>query len=470
MAKERLNEIEFSNLYDLDMERAILSSILQNNDTLGEIFDTIKAKDFYLKGHSQIYEAMVECLNSDDPVAVPFLKNKLGDKYDEALMIDIIGTNSLIDIRRYASELKEKSIKRSLVKIAHDIPSKVNEDKASRALVDELSQEFYSLIEGGGTGTIKEGKDIILKVVEHIKTQIELGEQDIVGLDTGFKKLNEMIKGFKNGDLIIVAARPGMGKTTLCLNFMSQVLKSGAGVVFFSLEMPAEQIMMRILSSKTSIPLQDIMTGKIDDEAMARLSDACGEFSEYKLFVHDSGYVNIHQVRTQMRKLKAMHPEISLCVIDYIGLMMSTNNFADRHIQIAEISRGLKLLARELDMPIIALSQLNRSLESRANKRPMLSDLRESGAIEQDADIILFVYRDEFYLEQEEKEKEKRASAEGKEYKSTHVFNKLQEKAEIIVGKNRNGETGSVDVLFQKQHSRFEDITSAPVSDVTFEG
>ncbi|WP_103613909.1 replicative DNA helicase [Campylobacter concisus] len=470
MAKERLNEIEFSNLYDLDMERAILSSILQNNDTLGEIFDTIKAKDFYLKGHSQIYEAMVECLNSDDPVAIPFLKNKLGDKYDEALMIDIIGTNSLIDIRRYASELKEKSIKRSLVKIAHDIPSKVNEDKASRDMVDELSQEFYSLIEGGGTGTIKEGKDIILKVVEHIKTQIELGEQDIVGLDTGFKKLNEMIKGFKNGDLIIVAARPGMGKTTLCLNFMSQVLKSGAGVVFFSLEMPAEQIMMRILSSKTSIPLQDIMTGKIDDEAMARLSDACGEFSEYKLFVHDSGYVNIHQVRTQMRKLKAMHPEISLCVIDYIGLMMSTNNFADRHIQIAEISRGLKLLARELDMPIIALSQLNRSLESRANKRPMLSDLRESGAIEQDADIILFVYRDEFYLEQEEKEKEKRASAEGKEYKSTHVFNKLQEKAEIIVGKNRNGETGSVDVLFQKQHSRFEDITSAPVSDVTFEG
>jgi len=470
VAKERLNEIEFSNLYDLDMERAILSSILQNNDTLGEIFDTIKAKDFYLKGHSQIYEAMVECLNSDDPVAVPFLKNKLGDKYDEALMIDIIGTNSLIDIRRYASELKEKSIKRSLVKIAHDIPSKVNEDKASRDMVDELSQEFYSLIEGGGTGTIKEGKDIILKVVEHIKTQIELGEQDIVGLDTGFKKLNEMIKGFKNGDLIIVAARPGMGKTTLCLNFMSQVLKSGAGVVFFSLEMPAEQIMMRILSSKTSIPLQDIMTGKIDDEAMARLSDACGEFSEYKLFVHDSGYVNIHQVRTQMRKLKAMHPEISLCVIDYIGLMMSTNNFADRHIQIAEISRGLKLLARELDMPIIALSQLNRSLESRANKRPMLSDLRESGAIEQDADIILFVYRDEFYLEQEEKEKEKRASAEGKEYKSTHVFNKLQEKAEIIVGKNRNGETGSVDVLFQKQHSRFEDITSSPVSDVTFEG
>ena len=468
MAKERLNEIEFSNLYDLDMERAILSSILQNNDTLGEIFDTIKAKDFYLKGHSQIYEAMVECLNSDDPVAVPFLKNKLGDKYDEALMIDIIGTNSLIDIRRYASELKEKSIKRSLVKIAHDIPSKVNEDKASRDMVDELSQEFYSLIEGGGTGTIKEGKDIILKVVEHIKTQIELGEQDIVGLDTGFKKLNEMIKGFKNGDLIIIAARPGMGKTTLCLNFMGHVLKSGAGVVFFSLEMPAEQIMMRMLADKTSIPLQEIMTATLDDEKLAHFSHACSEFSHAKLFVHDSGYVNIHQVRTQLRKLKSAHPEISLCVIDYIGLMMSTNNYADRHIQIAEISRGLKLLARELDMPIIALSQLNRGLEARANKRPMLSDLRESGAIEQDADIILFVYRHEVYLEQEENEKKSKAAAEGKPYQSEHVFNKLQENAEIIVGKNRNGEVGSIDVLFQKQYSRFCDIATTPVQSTEF--
>ena len=470
MAKQRVNEIEFTNLYDIDMERAILSSILQNNDILGEIFDIVKAKDFYLKGHSQIYDAMVACLNSDDPITMPFLKNRLGEKYDEELILDILGTNSLIDIQKYANELREKSIKRSLVKIAHNIPSKVNEDKPSRDMVDDLSQEFYSLIEGGSTGVIKEGKEIIIKMMDHINAQALLGEKDIVGLDTGFKKLNEMIKGFKNGDLIIVAARPGMGKTTLCLNFMSQVLKNNAGVVFFSLEMPAEQIMMRMLASKTSIPLQDIMTAKMDDEALARFSDACEEFAASKLFVHDSGYVNIHQVRTQMRKLKAMHPEISLCVIDYIGLMMSTNNYADRHVQIAEISRGLKLLARELDMPIIALSQLNRSLESRANKRPMLSDLRESGAIEQDADIILFVYRDEFYLEQEEKEKEKRASAEGKEYKSNHVFNKLQEKAEIIVGKNRNGETGSVDVLFQKQHSRFEDMSVMPVSDVSFEG
>lgn len=199
------------------------------------------------------------------------------------------------------------------------------------------------------------------------------------------------------------------------------------------------------------------MTAKMDDEEWSRLSDACEDMANRKLFVYDSGYVNIHQIRTQMRKLKSAHPEITLCVIDYIGLMMATSNFSDRHLQIAEISRGLKLLARELDMPIIALSQLNRSLESRANKRPMLSDLRESGAIEQDADMILFVYRDEVYREQEEKEAEKKAHAEGKEYVRKFVPNKIEEDAEIIVGKNRNGPVGTVEVIFQKEFTRFVD-------------
>ncbi|MBE3608992.1 replicative DNA helicase [Campylobacter californiensis] len=457
MAKNKFEAVDFYNLYDLDMERAILSSILLNNDVLSEISDIIKPSDFYLKGHAEIYTAMMECLNSDLPIATSFLKNKLGSNFDENLMVEILATNSIIDITKYATELKEKSIKRSLIKIAQQIPSKVSEDKPSRDMVDEMSQEIYALIEGGVSGGIKQSQEIIENMLEHLKKQAELEDRDIVGIDTGFRELNEMTKGFKNGDLIIIAARPGMGKTTLCLNFISHVLKSGNGVVFFSLEMPAEQIMMRMLSDKTSIPLQNLMTAKMDDEEYQKLSDACNDFMQSKLFVHDSGYVNIHQVRTQLRKLKSMHPEISLCVIDYIGLMMSTNNFADRHVQIAEISRGLKLLARELDMPIIALSQLNRSLETRANKRPMLSDLRESGAIEQDADTILFVYREEVYLEQEEREKEKRMKAEGKEYKSEVVFNKLQENAEIIIGKNRNGPVGTVEVLFHKQHSRFAD-------------
>jgi replicative DNA helicase len=454
MAKEN---IDMHNLYDLDMERAILASIIYSADNLSEIFDILSPFDFYLRAHGDVYDAMVKCLNENLPVETGFLKTKLGSKFDENVMSEIIGTNSILDVKKYANEIKEKSIKRSLVKIAHQIPSKVSEDKPSRDMVDELSQSFYSLVDGQSAGVVKDAAVIIADVIAHLEKQKLLEDKDIVGIDTGFRQLNEMTKGFKHGDLIIIAARPGMGKTTICLNLMNHVLMHGGGVVFFSLEMPAEQIMLRMLSAKTSIPLQNIMTAKMDDEEWSRLSDACEDMSSRKLFVYDSGYVNIHQIRTQMRKLKSSHPEITLCVIDYIGLMMATSNFSDRHLQIAEISRGLKLLARELNMPIIALSQLNRSLESRANKRPMLSDLRESGAIEQDADMILFVYRDEVYREQEEKEAEKKAHAEGKEYVRKFVPNKIEEEAEIIVGKNRNGPVGTVEVIFQKEFTRFVD-------------
>ncbi|WP_442863534.1 replicative DNA helicase [Campylobacter sp. RM16187] len=458
------------NLYDLDMERAILSSIIYSSENLAEIFDIVSSGDFYLKGHADVYTAMVECMNADLPIETSFLKTKLGAKFDEEILASIVGTNSILDIKKYATELREKSIKRSLVKIAHQIPNKVSEDKPSRDMVDELSQSFYSLVEGSAAGVIKESKEIIVDVLAHLEKQKMLENQDIVGIDTGFKELNEKTKGFKNGDLIIIAARPGMGKTTICLNLMSNVLQRGNGVVFFSLEMPAEQIMLRMLSAKTSIPLQNIMTAKMDDEEWSRMSDACEDMSNKKFFVYDSGYINIHQIRTQMRKLKSSHPEISLCVIDYIGLMMATSNYSDRHLQIAEISRGLKLLARELDMPIIALSQLNRSLEARANKRPMLSDLRESGAIEQDADMILFVYRDEVYLEQEEKEREKKAKAEGKEYSPRFIPNKIEEDAEIIIGKNRNGPVGTVDVIFQKEFTRFVDKSFGAIHMAEFTG
>lgn len=454
MAKEN---IDMHNLYDLDMERAILASIIYSADNLSEIFDILSPFDFYLRAHGDVYDAMVKCLNENLPVETGFLKTKLGSKFDENVMSEIIGTNSILDVKKYANEIKEKSIKRSLVKIAHQIPSKVSEDKPSRDMVDELSQSFYSLVDGQSAGVVKDAAVIIADVIAHLEKQKLLEDKDIVGIDTGFRQLNEMTKGFKHGDLIIIAARPGMGKTTICLNLMNHVLMRGSGVVFFSLEMPAEQIMLRMLSAKTSIPLQNIMTAKMDDEEWSRLSDACDDMASRKLFVYDSGYVNIHQIRTQMRKLKSSHPEITLCVIDYIGLMMATSNYSDRHLQIAEISRGLKLLARELDMPIVALSQLNRSLESRANKRPMLSDLRESGAIEQDADMILFVYRDEVYREQEEKEAEKKAHAEGKEYVRKFVPNKIEEDAEIIVGKNRNGPVGTVEVIFQKEFTRFVD-------------
>ena len=262
-----------------------------------------------------------------------------------------------------------------------------------------------------------------------------------------------------------------MGKTAFALNVIQHTLDIDKGVVFFSLEMPASHLMMRMISAKTSVPLSNILTGKMDDDELSRFGDACDYMMSKKLFVYDNSYVNIHQIRTQLRKLKSKHEEISLCVIDYIGLMMSSSSFTERHLQIAEISRGLKLLARELNIPVIALSQLNRGLESRANKRPMLSDLRESGAIEQDADIILFVYRGDHYAQIEEDERKEKWLNDGKaieNYEPKFVRNANEEKAEIIVGKNRNGALGTVEVAFQQNYTRFIDASTNPISETEF--
>ena len=450
-----------ANLYDLDMERAILSSLLQNEDAYGELSEIISIGDFFYKPHADIYEAIVKCSSHNEPIAPSFVKKWLAERYDDGAFTEVVATSGVVDAPKYALELREKSIKRSLIKVAHEIPSMVNEAVRSKDTADKISSKIYELIDEERHGGIKKSHEIIADVVEELKRQKALAGSELVGLDTGFRFLNDCTKGLKPGELIIIAARPGMGKTAFALNLMMKTLQSGKGVVFFSLEMPSVQLMYRILSALSSIPLSDIMSAKLSDDDWTRFNDACDAVLNMPLFVYDSGYVNIHQVRTQLRKLKAADANIELCVIDYIGLMTSTSNYSERHLQIAEISRGLKLLARELNIPIIALSQLNRSLEARSNKRPMLSDLRESGAIEQDADIILFVYRDEVYKEQMERERISRLEAEGKDA-GEPVFrrNDYQEKAEIIVGKNRSGEAGrTIEVGFQGRFTRFVDTS-----------
>ena len=450
-----------ANLYDLDMERAILSSLLQNEDAYGELSEIISVGDFFYKPHADIYEAIVKCSSHNEPIAPSFVKKWLAERYDDGAFTEVVATSGVVDAPKYALELREKSIKRSLIKVAHEIPSMVNEAVRSKDTADKISSKIYELIDEERHGGIKKSHEIIADVVEELKRQKALAGSELVGLDTGFRFLNDCTKGLKPGELIIIAARPGMGKTAFALNLMMKTLQSGKGVVFFSLEMPSVQLIYLILSALISIPLSDIMSAKLSDDDWTRFNDACDTVLNMPLFVYDSGYVNIHQVRTQLRKLKSADANIELCVIDYIGLMTSTSNYSERHLQIAEISRGLKLLARELNIPIIALSQLNRSLEARSNKRPMLSDLRESGAIEQDADIILFVYRDEVYKEQMERERISRLEAEGKDA-GEPVFrrNDYQEKAEIIVGKNRSGEAGrTIEVGFQGRFTRFVDTS-----------
>ena len=255
--------------------------------------------------------------------------------------------------------------------------------------------------------------------------------------------------------------------TSFALNIVQNLLDKGKGVAFFSLEMPAEQLMLRLLSIKTSIGLQKLRVGDMNDDQWSRLNTAVEQMQNTKLFVDDHGSLNINQLRSKLRKLKGKHPEIELCVVDYLQIMSGTGN-QDRHLQVSEMSRGLKMLARELEMPIIALSQLNRGVESRNDKRPMLSDIRESGSIEQDADIIMFVYRDDVYLYKEEKEREKAAKAEGKEFTSTYI-EKEEEEAEIIIGKQRNGPTGHVKLLFQKKLTRFVERPAYNSVEVAYE-
>ncbi|EAK1046359.1 replicative DNA helicase, partial [Campylobacter upsaliensis] len=422
---------------------------------------------FSLKAHQDIFKAIVSCVNAGEPIGLSFLK-KYG-KLDEQILNEIIATPSMINISAYAKELREKSIKRQLLSFAHLLPSRISANRAVSEISDELSKDIFTIISRVNSADIKNVNEVLGELLEEFKRQKSLENKHIIGLESGFSELDDKTKGFKGGELIIVAARPGMGKTTLCLNFIDNVLRQNKGVVMFSLEMPGIQIMQRLLASKTSIPLQKIITADLNDDEWDRVSDACNYYAKTQFFLYDSGYASITDIRAILRRLKAQEDDISLCVVDYIGLMMSHSNFSDRHLQVSEISRGLKLLARELDMPIIALSQLNRSLENRSNKRPMLSDLRESGAIEQDADTILFVYRDEVYREQEEKERENKAKAEGKEYHPNFMPNPRQENAEIIIGKNRNGPVGTTEVEFQKENSRFVDKPSGMI-ETTFNG
>jgi replicative DNA helicase len=259
-----------------------------------------------------------------------------------------------------------------------------------------------------------------------------------------------------------------MGKTALMLNMLLKNIEAGKGVITFSLEMPSHQLLLRMLSIKTSIPLQNLRMGKLNDKEFTMLSKATDELNCMKLWIDDGGVLNINQLRARVRKIaQNKDNNISMIMIDYLQMMVGTTT-KDRHLEISEISRGLKMLARELNIPIVALSQLNRGLESRSDKRPMLSDLRESGAIEQDADIIMFVYRDDVYQEREEKRKEKAAKDKGDIYKSKFI-GKDEEETEIIIGKQRNGPTGTVKLTFQKDKTRFIDqYTGSQPDEITF--
>jgi len=442
---------------NLGIERAILSSVIFDPTTFEDISSELKESDFGYLPHREIFRALSELHKKDMPLAEEFIRKRIDQKkVSDEDFIEILATSPIVNLSSYVKEIKDRALRRNLGKLAVKIKEySDNDGMESEEIIDSVQSELYSITLQSGDKDFREASEITLSTLEHIKKQKERGNTLLTGLDTGFYDLNKMTTGFGEGDLIIIAARPSMGKTAFVLNIAQKALEQKKGVVFFSLEMPAEQLMLRLLSIKTSISLQNLRVGDLNDDEWSRMSSACDVMSESKLFVDDGGMVNINQLRAKMRKLKSKHPEIELVIIDYMQLM-NGSGAKDRHLEISEISRGLKLLARELSIPIIALSQLNRGLESRSDKRPMLSDLRESGAIEQDADIIMFVYREAVYRIKEEKEKEEAARKEGKNYQANYEM-KNEEDAEIIIGKQRNGPTGVVKLVFQKHCTRFVD-------------
>ncbi|MCT7515685.1 replicative DNA helicase [Aliarcobacter cryaerophilus] len=461
-------------IYSINIERAVLSSIFFNPEELEDVLGVLKPKDFYLPAHKAIFEAIVKLHSEDMPIDEDFVRNRVDKKdVNDGVLLEILSANPITNTAAYVKEIKDASVKRELATLATTIKKVAIEDEISaNEALDTIQGELYKISTNSATSELKDMQTVTSDTLAYIEKMKKLGNKYLIGQTTGFEALDKKTTGFNEGDLVIIAARPAMGKTALVLNMALKNVEQKKGVIFFSLEMPAEQLMLRMLAAKTSIPLQNLRKGDMDDKEWSILSAAFDDLNSKKLFVDDGGSININQLRARVRKLAQIQENnISLVIIDYLQLMQGLGN-KDRHQEVSDISRGLKMLARELKIPIVALSQLNRGLESRPDKRPMLSDLRESGAIEQDADIIMFVYRDDIYKQRDEARKEKEAKDKGEDYKSKFIDKPIEE-AEIIIGKQRNGPIGTVKLDFHKALTKFIDKDSehygqAPI-EVVFE-
>ena len=447
------------NTINIGIERSLLASIIYNPKILDSVCDILQYEDFGHKVHGDIFRTIVTLDKLNLPINEQFIRNKI-DKNIENEMVEIMSHAPLSDPKAYAKIIKDLSIKRNLRHLAMEIQEKSQTPSVDAIdIIDSIESKFFSLRTNSFNKGFRDIKEVIPSVIDNIKKLKEKGNSILLGIDTGFFELNKLTAGFSNGELIVLAARPSMGKTALAISLMETTLKSNKGVAFFSLEMDAEQIVLRMFSSISDIPFQRLKIGDLDDNEWQNFSRICDEKSSYKLYIDDSSDLNLFQLKSKLRQLKSREPSLSLVIIDYLQIMTSANS-KERHLEIAEISRGLKNLARELKLPILALSQLNRSLESRSDRRPMLSDLRESGAIEQDADIILFLYRDAVYQRRDQKEKIEQAKKEGKEYPKNEILKEQEvEEAELIIGKHRNGPIGVVKLNLKTITTRF---TQAP--------
>lgn len=438
--------------HSIEAEQSVLGSMLISPDSWDKVTEILIESDFYNQSHKIIFAAIIRLLEKNQPVDIITVSEALEqtEQLDDAGGLAYVGelaknTPSAANVVAYAEIIKEQAVRRELIGAANDISeaSFNPEGRDSTDILDLAETKVFEIAEKRTTQS--EGpqtlKTVLGATIDRIDALSKAGSE-ITGVTTGYSDLDKMTSGLQRSDLIIVAARPSMGKTTFAMNLCENaMLSQDKPVLVFSLEMPSEQIMMRMLASVGRVNQTSVRTAQLDDEDWVKLSDAMKLMAEKNnLYIDDSSGLTPMDVRTRARKIARDHGGISLIMVDYLQLMRAPAFADNRTLEIAEISRSLKALAKELECPVVALSQLNRSLEQRADKRPINSDLRESGSIEQDADLIMFIYRDEVY----------------------HESSPDKGVAEVIIGKQRNGPIGTVRLTFQGQFSRFDNY-AAPV-------
>jgi replicative DNA helicase len=442
----------------IQAEQSVLGGLMLDNQTWDSVADKIVETDFYRKDHRLIFRAIAQLAEKQIPFdvitlsealeAIGELENAGGLAYLGMLARD---TPSAANIVAYANIVRDRSVLRQLIHVGTNISDSAfnPEGRDTAELLENAERQVFEIAEQKqrGQGGFQSIKTLLATAVDKIETLFEQ-EGNITGASTGFADFDEMTSGLQPSDLIIVAGRPSMGKTTIAMNMAENIaIKGDKPVAVFSMEMPGDSLAMRMMSSLGRIDQHKVRTGKLDDDEWPRLTSAINLLAETKLFIDDTPALTPTEVRSRARRLVREHGPLGLIVIDYLQLMQSPASGDNRVQQISDISRGLKALAKELDVPVIALSQLNRNLEQRPNKRPVMSDLRESGGIEQDADLIVFVYRDEVY---------------NPESPDKGI-------AEIIIGKQRNGPIGTVRLTFLGQYTRFENFAGNPYGDDDYE-
>ncbi|HSW63633.1 MAG TPA: replicative DNA helicase [Dissulfurispiraceae bacterium] len=433
---------------NLEAEESVLGAVIFDNEAFPKAVEHVSLEDFYKGSHQKIFRAMIDLFERNEPIDIITLSDALRKNGD----LEIIGgvpylshlANSIptsANVRYHAKLVREKALLRGLIRTSTEIVAKVYEDtQDAEEMVDQAEKMIFDIAEKRTKVSFVSLKEVIkdtFKTIENLYGKKEA----ITGVPSGYKDLDEMTAGFQQSDLIIVGGRPGMGKTAFALNIAQHVaIESKEPVAIFSLEMSKEQLAMRMLCSESEVDSSRVRKGFIGRQDWPKLTNAAGRLAEAPIFIDDSAGVTVLEVRAKSRRLKMEHGGLGLIVVDYLQLMRGRGNAERREQEISEISRGLKALAKELRVPVIALSQLNRGVESRTDKRPSLADLRESGAIEQDADVIIFLYRDELY--------NKTTQHKGR--------------AEIIISKQRNGPTGTVNLTFMAHCTKYADHTDIP--------